>query len=59
MCLFFSLLVYYAGVCLGESYNPMHWFNKDGVFWFFMIEFVIWFFPVGLNNLNGDKNFQD
>lgn len=58
ICLALTVLLYYMGACLNQSYDPMFWGIGEGNVILFFLILVVWLAPLMLNYLNGDKNFQ-
>ena len=56
-CTVFTVLLYFIGCILAESFNPMEWQNKEAtVYWGFFV-LAVWFIPMMFNYLDGKENF--
>jgi len=51
---FLNVLLYLGGSFLASSFNSNEWV-AEGKFFFVMLTFAIWIFPLALNYLNGDN----
>jgi NADH:ubiquinone oxidoreductase subunit H len=58
ICTLLTILLYLGGSAIICTFDMRMWL-PEGRFWFVMFTFFIWIFPILLNYINGEPNFED